>query len=277
MFQYALGRKIADKYDSELYLDLSWFNENKDSTNRIFELDKFNVNFKISTDDIKKNVYLYRFRALNFISRKLLQKNIQHKNFFIENGLYYNEKIHKVSPHTYLVGYWQSEKYFSSETEIIVKHFTLRDSGVISQFDYLGDIKNRNSVSVHIRRTDFNQYGSIHGTLPLEYYKKAISIVLDSIDNPLFFVFSDDIEWTKTQFPNVSNFIFIDTGKSYLDLFLMSQCKNNIIANSSFSWWGAWLNQNVDKLVLAPRIWYLNNRELNEQTYDLIPKKWMKI
>jgi hypothetical protein len=275
MFQYAFGRSVADKFGTNLVLDLSWFIENKSSTVRNFELNEFKIDYEVYSTQKESNVLFLGLKALNFLYQKIRKQNIQQKHFFIENGLFYNDKISKISPPCYLVGYWQSEKYFSSNRETILNHFKLRNESITDESPYIEDIKNNNSVSVHIRRTDFSQ--SVHGILSIEYYQKAIKKLLQKTDQPLFFIFSDDIEWAKGQFLPLKNVVFVEKSESYKDLFLMSQCKNNIIANSSFSWWGAWLNQNPDKLVLSPKDWYLNSKTLNNQIDDLIPSTWIKI
>ncbi len=142
-------------------------------------------------------------------------------------------------------------------------------------------IKSVNSVSLHIRRTDFKNTKSntTHGICSLEYYGEAVKFISNKLVDPHFFVFSDDINWAKENLnlPYKLTFISGNSGdKSYIDMQLMSVCKHNIIANSSFSWWGAWLNSNMNKIVIAPRMWFFN-KELNIQTNDLIPDEWIRM
>ena len=136
------------------------------------------------------------------------------------------------------------------------------------------------AVSLHIRRGDYvsnpvtNNY---HGTCSLAYYKKAVLLLKEKIENPSFFIFSDDLLWARENLDFINDMTFIDLDKSIPDheeMHLMSQCKHNIIANSSFSWWGAWLNENSDKIVIAPKKWFSDN---TINTEDLIPAKWMRI
>jgi hypothetical protein len=135
------------------------------------------------------------------------------------------------------------------------------------------------SVSLHIRRGDFvsnRKTNEIHGVLPLEYYYEAIRLITNQVRNPEFFIFSDDIPWVRENLlvPKKVNFVEHPTSnRDYEDLILMSNCKHHIIANSSFSWWGAWLSQNPVKRVIAPREWY----RIVIDTRDLLPEEWIKL
>jgi hypothetical protein len=139
-------------------------------------------------------------------------------------------------------------------------------------------ILSTNSVSIHIRCGDYlsPKYISIYGGIcTIEYYKRAISYILQTVDNPVFFIFSDDIEWTKDNI-TINNAIFVSNNKginSFLDMYLMSICKHNIIANSSFSWWGAYLNKNKNKKVIMPNRWF-NSKLPDPNVFD---SKWIKL
>ena len=134
-----------------------------------------------------------------------------------------------------------------------------------------GDILKENLCSIHVRRGDYLGLPNHHPACPLEYYEEAMKQMDDS---KIFLVFSDDFGWCKENFTN-SNVIFIEDNKDYIDLFLMTLCQNNIIANSSFSWWGAWLNQNENKKVIAPNKWF--GKAIQHNTKDLIPPTWKTI
>jgi len=182
--------------------------------------------------------------------------------------------------HSYLEGYWGSEKYFKDIENIIRKEFTLKDKPDAINQKMISRIKNCDSVSIHIRRGDYifdEKTNKYHGVCNLDYYLKAIALVAKKVKKPYFFIFSDDIRWAKQnlhlKFPCV--YVNHNIGKKdYEDLRLMSNCCHNIIANSSFSWWGAWLNKNKDKIVIAPKKWF-TDKSIN--TKDLIPKQWLKI
>ena len=143
---------------------------------------------------------------------------------------------------------------------------------------HLNLIKNKNSVAIHIRRGDYLKNPKarcFHGILGEDYYKKSISYVKKTVKNPFFFIFSDEVELVKKTFFffNKKNFIFIDTKSTINDLHLMSNCKHFIIANSTFSWWGAWLSKNKHKIILAPKKWV----RAKISTPDIIPESWIKI
>jgi hypothetical protein len=144
------------------------------------------------------------------------------------------------------------------------------------------EIKNSNSISIHIRRGDYvsNQHtNDIHGLCSLDYFYKSVQYMNSKIYNPIYFIFSDDMDWVKKNF-NTENlkYKFIETNmnQNHLDLILMSYCKHNIISNSSFSWWGAWLNININKIVIAPKIWFAN-KKMNNLISDLIPNNWITL
>jgi hypothetical protein len=168
-------------------------------------------------------------------------------------------------------GFFQSEKYFLNIRERLIKQFKeplLIEKLVDEKYSQL----NERVTSIHIRRGDYLKNTNYHPIQPIEYYTKAIELVKDITD--YFFIFSDDIDWCKNNLIG-DNFIYIDGECDYIDLFLMARCKNNIIANSSFSWWGAWLNKNENKIVIAPHLWF--GPMIGENITDLIPEKWVKI
>ena len=178
-------------------------------------------------------------------------------------------------------GYWQSPKYFNSIETLIRKEFTFQKPLDSKNLEILNLIKNTISVSIHIRRTDFQIINSndIHGFCSLEYYDEAINYIHTNVLMSKFFIFSDDINWAKENLkvPMNSYFVSGNTGeKSYIDMQLMSNCNHNIIANSSFSWWGAWLNSNPKKIVIAPKKWF-SDEKMNAQTDDLIPAEWIRM
>ena len=181
-------------------------------------------------------------------------------------------------------GYWQSYKYLEAiENEL---RSELRfDELSFKNLHCLAEIKKNNSVSMHIRRGDYllkaNQ--QLFAECSLQYYIAAVREVLTRVENPVFYVFSNDVNWVKDNLVKVfdkgTEFVFVDnsalTKSPVADLYLMSLCKSNIIANSTFSWWGAWFNNNPHKIVIAPKNWY--NGALNETTKDLIPAEWIRL
>lgn len=271
LFQYALGKNLSLLSKATVKYDLSWFDK---QTKRKNKLNNFNIveNFA-STEEVKK---------LKKYEKKEGKLNILHNFFNADESIYIKEKCFNFNPQilntktpAYLDGYWQSEKYFKDIENTIRKEFTLKDKFKIKNTKLKEKIQNTNSVALHIRKTDYvTTKKETYWTCPMDYYYKATKKIAKQYNNLHIFVFSDDIEWTKnnlqTNFPTT----FVDKNKDYEDLILMSKCKHNIIANSTFSWWGAWLNKNPNKIVVAPQKWFNNP---NRNTNNLIPKSWIKI
>lgn len=168
-------------------------------------------------------------------------------------------------------GYWQNQSYFKNYKKDIYNLFSFKNS-----VDFHLE---KNSVAVHVRRGDYvtNKLArDTLGVLPISYYKKSMILLARKINNPIFYIFSDDIEWVKKNFDFESfNIKFIENSKAYEDLQCMSLCAHNIVANSSFSWWGAWLNNNPEKIVIAPQRWY--ESEQKNEKLNRIPQNWIRI
>lgn len=174
------------------------------------------------------------------------------------------------SPNIGLNGYYQSEKYFTNNRDKILELFSIDDTSKEQINKKYGEILNLKTCSIHVRRGDYLRLPNHHPICSLNYYKEAMSHML--VDK--FLVFSDDIQWCKENFIG-DKFIFIEDNPDYIDMWLMSLCDNNIIANSSFSWWGAWLNKNPTKKIVAPNKWF--GSAIRHNTKDLIPHTWIKI
>jgi len=169
-----------------------------------------------------------------------------------------------------LKGFFQSEKYFFHNRNKIIELFG-SSKEIKNHIKKYENILKKNTCSVHIRRGDYIKFPKEHPILKMDYYRKSMG---EFNKNTKFLIFSDDIKWCKDNLKG-ADLIFIDEPKDYINLFLMSLCDNNIIANSSFSWWGAWLNENPNKKVIAPKNWFGINKKLDIK--DLIPNKWKKI
>ncbi len=273
MFQYAAGRAMSIHNDSDFFLDVSWFEKIKGNTDRKYELESFNImeRFILEKDRRMLKGQLFSLRSkFGFFK----------KGYIKEKRFNFEPDILKLSGNVYLDGYWQSEKYFKNVEEIIRGEFTLKKPLNIKSEKLKEQIEKNNSISIHIRRGDYvadpktNQF---HGVCSPEYYYKAVKIITEKINNPVFFIFSDDIEWARENFKLNYPTVYIDKSfglKDAEEMILMSKCKNHIIANSSFSWWGAWLGLNKNKIVIAPKKWFNNP---NVDTSDLIPESWIVI
>ena len=277
MFQYAFYLSLK-QYQIKVYCDKSIIVNQK--AHNGYELENiFNIkstnNFTIFF--ILKILYTlkHRFKInidfLRKIGFNLIEDTIPsiYNQNFINSNYTYN---------LYL-GYWQSEKYFINIQNQIKQTFSFNKNKLSpNTLKCLNDIlSTKNSVSIHVRRGDFlsPKFIKLHGNIcTLEYYEKAIDIINKKNPNPHFYIFSDDSEWVKKNL-RIQNCTYITFNKnqdSWQDMFLMSQCKHNILANSSFSWWGAWLNSYENKIVIAPKQ-FLNIGD----SKDLIPDSWIKI
>jgi len=262
MFQYALHLSFLQKGINSK-LDKTFYQS--DTVHNGFELERI---FNIKPDYCSSTEKIL-IKPIAKIGYKLFDYPYNEKKWGYGN---YNKRVANLK-FGYLKGYWQTEKYFKQiENEIRDKYKfpALEDE---QNMVMLKNIKETNSVSVHIRRGDY-LLNNRDWAMDINYYKKAISFIHQKVPKVFFYIFSDDINWAKENIKE-KNVEFISWNKnenSYRDIQLMSNCKHNIIANSSFSWWGAWLNSNENKIVIAPDNW-----AGMEGTRDVLPKDWIKI
>lgn len=277
MFQYAAGRALAKKYNTTLKLDLSGYEQQINMTPRAYELQIFNTQAKIANWlEIRLHQPLMGRPEPKWL-RSLTDKIFTPQPRWDEGETDYNESFNEIKNGTLIEGYFQSEKYFKNISEEIRSDFSLSAQTEPLSEEYLNEIKNGNTVSLHVRRGDYlsrPDAAAYHGALDLDYYKEAIKVISEKIKQPHFVVFSDDLEWCRETLPLPADTIFVAGQKAYQDLLLMSHCQNHIIANSSFSWWGAWLNPNPNKIVIGPRHWF-KGRRFNID--DRLPAEWLKI
>lgn len=274
MFQYACGYSLAKEYNSINKLDITYYSSiPSDHTKRSFELSQFNISSQIAKESEIKTLKGYENSITQFID------NITSKIHTIFTGIYPIEK-YLGKKDLYLNGYFQGEKFFIKYREDILKEFTLKPELKTKEYEKVSDIikKDKNSISMHIRRGDYvtdAKTNKHHGVLTIEYYKEALNIL--NIKSPKICVFSDDIDWVAKNFrflPKDTYFVSKHKFSSAQEIILMSLCKYNIIANSSFSWWGAWLNENKDKKVIAPKKWTQSILFVNP---EITPKDWYRI
>ena len=245
MFQYSLY-KVLKKKGKEVKADLSTFYQSK--IHNGYELNKvFGIDVDIANYE---DIYKYIDPKMDAVSRR-------NSYFYEENDYFLYHSWIFDTDNIFLDGYWQSEKYFKDIREEIIEDFTSNIKLDNKNIDMLQKIIDCNSVSLHIRRGDYINHPLLGGITTVEYYNNAINEIKKRVDNPRFIVFSNDTDWVKENlFIEDSEIVDWNTGEdSFKDMILMSKCKHNIIANSTFSWWGAWLNENEDKLVIAPNKW----------------------
>ena len=272
MFQYALGRKLADKYNTSLRLDISGYKTGGGVTRRHFLLSDFNIKADLVSEEISQTFFdkvQDKFDVLlPYYSRRVVN----------QIGFGFDENILKIPNNSFINGYWQSEKYFAGIAQPLRDELILKKPFQDSIIDLVKFIKCFNTVSVHFRRGDYlvnEEVSSVHGFCDFDYYSRAINMLSRRFDNIALVVFSDDMEWVKSNFKSNLQIRFVENyGNASDEICLMSLCKHNIIANSTFSWWGAWLNRNPEKIVVAPEKWFATTAR---SAKDLVPESWIKL
>jgi hypothetical protein len=279
MFQYAAGRSLALARGQSLRLDISEFAGY--ALHQGFELQKV---FAAQTI-IAKEVAVRRILGWQFspVLQRILARPgmalFRRRGFVVEPYFHYWPEIKNVPRDCYLRGYWQSEKYFQEAAPTIRKDFTFKKTLTKENSDLAERIREKNAVSLHVRRGDYvrnPKTAATHGLCSLDYYQAAIRYISKQVEQPFFFIFSDDITWVKKHLEMNFPCRYIDHNSgadSYNDMHLMSLCRHHIIANSSFSWWGAWLSSHKNKIVVAPKKWFANDNS----TTDLFPQGWVHL
>lgn len=285
MFQYAAARRLAWKHRTTVKLDLSFLEGcQAGNTTRKFELHHLCIDAERASDeDVARmtgggesllEATCSRIAGVVGLPRR--RQGIRYS----ERHFHFDPALLELPDGCYLEGYWQSERYFADIGDIVRREFAVKSplSGKNGALAAL--MQTDNSVFIHIRRGDYVASPSInafHGTCPIGYYRDAVAKMEASVADPSYFVFSDDPEWVKDNLRlsrpmTVVEHNGVDAG--YEDLRLMGFCRHSIIANSSLSWWGAWLSMAPDKIVIAPRRWF-NDPAVN--TEDLYLAGWLRL
>ncbi len=263
MFEYALYCTLQQN-GVHVKIDLSHYNKQK--THNGYELERiFNLQ-AVYANKAERTFFKWLGKLQSKLFGTAYKERPEDQYFFHENVLQLKNG--------FLKGYWQSDKYFINAGQKVKQAFTFPTPKQEKNLAVLEIINASQSVSIHIRRGDYLIDGR-NCALSADYWNKAIAYINQQIPEPVFFVFSDDLVWAKDNL-QILNSQYIDWNKaedSYWDMFLMSKCKHNIIANSSFSWWAAWLYDHKNKLVICPQHWMPHF----DGTRDLVPKTWIKI
>lgn len=265
MFQYATARNLSLKYKTGIILNTEYFlNIPAKDVPRKYQLDLFNIDSQVQIKETLSPIIK--------ISQKILLKVFGEKIQLFTAKLFLNLKLP-----AYLNGYFQSEGYFMEIRDALLKEFAIKKELSEEAKKIKEVISKSEAVCINIRRSDYLRpdYAKIFGKYDRTYYEKAISYIKNRVANPLFCIFSDDPKWVKNEF-KFDNIIFAgnDILKDHEQLYLMSLCKHNIITNSSFAWWGAWLNQNPNKIVIGPKQWLTNK---TSEEMKILPKTWIQI
>lgn len=272
MFQYAMGRSLAERHGVPLLLDVRGL---KQDALRSYALSHFRISATLAAEANMP-------RELGRIGRRLhrLPRWLTGQTRIVEKAFPFDASILDLDPPLHLAGNWQSERYFARHAELIRAEFHLHDAFTPDRQAIADLLAERPMVSVHVRRGDYvsnataNAY---HGTCEPQWYAAAQQQLGQSLGNPEYMVFSDDPDWARANLTSFSSAVFVEPkndGRDEQDMHLMALCHHHIIANSSFSWWGAWLNPRADKTVIAPRNWF---RTAQHATRDLIPANWTRL
>jgi hypothetical protein len=271
LFQYATGRRIALTNDAPLKLDLSKLARDH---LRTYKLKHFKIEAEIATPDEVMQVK-GGTGVTGYLIRRLDRFKPYYRRLWVkERHFHFDPTILTISGTAFLEGYWQSEPYFKTIEKKLREELALRSKPSALSEQIARAMQGTTSVSLHVRRGDYAANPATYYLCPLEYYISALAKIKRCVENPNFFIFSDDPVWTRENLMIGAPTTFVthnSADRDYEDLWLISQCKHHIIANSTFSWWGAWLGSHPGKTVIAPKQWAWNPKYNHKER---IPEGW---
>lgn len=277
LFQYAFARALQLRTGQKVFIDTDNADRGRKDkyTKRYYELDHFRIALPSCKKQPSKGLcLLYNTEFCQKLAKTDKIFKTLGMKYYEENTVVYKKELEFVEGNVYFKGWFQNEKYFSEYAKIIRRDFIPKEKIQIS-LELRQILEQMETVSIHIRRGDYKRNRSM---LPLTYYEQAINLINHQLDSPYFIIFSDEPEWVRENLKlNRKHKIICkyDGFKDYEEMLIMSKCRHNIIANSTFSWWAAWLNQNKDKIVMGPQTWFpetARNRGIN-----IMPDTWMKL
>jgi len=273
MFQFATGRSLAVRLKVPLIFDLSWFAGQVDRRFALYP-------FRIEAECCSQNLWLWpsgRAIASRFARRWL--PRIMGVPVWREPHFHYAYGFDALKEAVFLEGYWQSERYFREIRSLLKEEFSLREPMPPASIKLIEEINACDAICVHVRRGDYLNNpvaAKLHGTCSVNYYRTGIRELCQGLASPHCFVFSDDPTWVRESMEIDCPMTVVDMNgpnDAHLDLMLMSACDHFLIANSSLSWWGAWLGSHTEKKVIAPERWFLTP---DKDTRDLLPESWQR-
>ena len=277
MFQYAFYLSLKEVRD-DVFVDESSFRPSW-SFEKISLKETF-PQIETPTCDLSKFWIQTKKGKIYSAIRNLLEATTK-KYCYQKDQVFYPNIYKNIPKDCYFRGYWQSEKYFENVADKVRCSFEFQPFDEEKNIDISCKMQSENSVAIHVRKgKDYFVNGGITaGTCTEDYYKKAIDYITEHVNNPIFYVFTDNPDWVKDNIL-LPNYTLVDWNpvsgnKNFRDIQLMSNCKHNIIANSSFSWWGAWLGRNIDKIVIGPKIWY--NPKIKPIYSDILCNSWIAL
>lgn len=286
LFQYCTGRRLSLRLGTELALDPTFLRKDFGAriTPRPYMLDRYRSVGKVISQEeldefINEDMPAYKLQMNRTSERITGHKIFKNPRMFIEKDKNFEPAVLDLPDDRYLYGYFQSHRYFRDVRETILEDLTVREPMDLANHEMAGKIRESSSVCLHVRRGDYitnKDANRILGVDLTDYYQRAVKQLNERLDNCHYFIFSDDPDWVRRNLDIGKEFTVVDINspeRAEQDLRLMSLCKHFIIANSSFSWWGAWLSRNQDKTVIAPKRWFLDDRNVK----DRCPEEWMRI
>jgi hypothetical protein len=279
LFQYAAGRALAAERETSLKLDVSGFER---YPLRSYRLHHFSVAATLADGaDVARVRGNLDWRPYRVLRRMVEQRRPYYRRRLVhEAHFHYDPNIRKVGRDAFLIGFWQSEKYFAGIREILLSELEVVTPPDGPNRELLGEIDATDSISLHIRRGDYvsdPRNRSFYAACTPDYYERALQAMLRRVTRPHVFVFSDDPEWAHAHLRVPCAVTFIRHNgpeRDHEDLRLMSRCRHHITANSTFSWWGAWLSTHPERHVISPRAWF-NDTSVNGS--DIVPASWERL
>jgi hypothetical protein len=276
LFQYAIARAIAHARGGNVALNLEWFDAVRSAsvTTRHYALAPFLLPVALVRP------WYANSRALLYFNKALKRIGVR-RSYFRETDFFsFDPTALSAEPPIHLSGYWQSWKYFEGISDLLKRELGTPRNLSAASTEMLQRIKSCDAICVHVRRGDYvsNAAASnLHGTCGLDYYRSAMSVISAPLKNPYAFVFTDDPGWVRENFVSAVPFTVVDINaheQAHQDLWLMAACSHFVIANSSLSWWGAWLSTAQEKTVICPRKWFKGG---DHDTSDLLPEEWIRM
>ena len=286
LFQYAMGRALSLRNGLPLVLDLAWFDQVKEgdasvTTIREYALTPFELAVQTQKTQAPSPISPSLMqRILRRILRHAPTKN-EGLSIYREKGFNFDRMAFEYQGPVWLQGYWQSYRYFDDAAEILRHELGQARNVSVATQDMLDRISHSDAICLHIRRGDYvtnKNAAATHGLCSLDYYTKGVEILSSDLNNPHCFVFSDDPDWARTNLNLATPITIVDINgpdAAHEDLWLMAACKRFVIANSSLSWWGAWLSVREGKRVVAPLDWFADKG--GRDTRDLLPEDWIRV
>lgn len=278
LFQYAYARTLSLSSDHEVLLDVretGRLKKEKGMMPRKYGLKNFRIALPVCSNAGTLYPYLNKPKTAACM-KKLSEWGILPYKYFSESDPFYDEHLLDLKGNWYLQGWFQDSRYFQEYAGIIKKEIVpkkrIKINSKLKKILY-----SENTVSVHLRRSDFSQ---MHNILTETYYRNAMDYMKDAVASPFWVVFSDDIGWAKKNIDFGLNCYYLSDSEGledYEELMVMSCCMNHIIANSTYSWWGAWLGRNESKIIVGPEKWFMGDYISLYRRNSIMPKEWIRV